>query len=359
MISNTEFTAYAGQSPIGYPLDAARSAAHILEVGPGCGTGTLELLSRFPEAHIMCLEPDDAARNALLWNLQDHPEKSRVSVLPLTAQEAVGRRGQFDLIVAHHVICQVRVHERDSFWKAIRRLVTATGIVLCDSHFGRSKADSDVRRLGASEGRNGEFAIHRWFSCDAHGLVATVTNEYEFLDDQRTVVYRSVQRTVVDVVDVAIERGRLAAHGLLIEDLDDLWMRVTPAPPQREPDPAAIGAPGLRPVSASDAADVLAAFESDSDMARQGAVETLADAEVYVGRLIDPNGPTEAFAITDANRLVGLVAVTVDETNRSGWFWYWMNRTHRGRGWTARAAATVADLALCDGASTAWNSGTA
>lgn len=50
--------------------------------------------------------------------------------------------------------------------------------------------------------------------------------------------------------------------------------------------------------------------------------------------------------MTDSNRLVGVVAVTVDRTNRSGWFWYWMNRTHRGRGWTSRAAATVADVAL-------------
>ena len=108
------------------------------------------------------------------------------------------------------------------------------------------------------------------------------------------------------------------------------------------------GEPGLRSLSAADSADVLAAFKSHPDMARQGRVEALADANVYVGGLLDPDHPTKAFAITDADRLVGHVAVTIDETNRSGWFWYWMNRTHRGRGWTGRAAGTLADLALRD-----------
>lgn len=43
---------------------------------------------------------------------------------------------------------------------------------------------------------------------------------------------------------------------------------------------------------------------------------------------------------------VRLVCVTVDEDNRSGWFWYWMTHAARGRGWTSRAAAAVADWAL-------------
>ncbi len=46
--------------------------------------------------------------------------------------------------------------------------------------------------------------------------------------------------------------------------------------------------------------------------------------------------------------LQGLVCVTVDEGNRSGWFWYWMTNSSRGRGWTSRAAATVADWALSE-----------
>lgn len=46
--------------------------------------------------------------------------------------------------------------------------------------------------------------------------------------------------------------------------------------------------------------------------------------------------------------MVGLVAVSVDEANRSGWVFYWMHAAHRGRGVTARAVATVADWALTE-----------
>jgi RimJ/RimL family protein N-acetyltransferase len=45
------------------------------------------------------------------------------------------------------------------------------------------------------------------------------------------------------------------------------------------------------------------------------------------------------------DRLIGLVCVTVDEENRSGWFWYWMHDEARGRGLIRQPSATVADWA--------------
>lgn len=72
----------------------------------------------------------------------------------------------------------------------------------------------------------------------------------------------------------------------------------------------------------------------------------ITEAEAYVNRLIDPGSPHEAWAIVNGDKLVGLVGITVDDANRSGWFWYWMTDAARGRGWTTRAAATVADWAL-------------
>lgn len=102
----------------------------------------------------------------------------------------------------------------------------------------------------------------------------------------------------------------------------------------------------LRRLRATDAPAVLSAFESAPDMARQGDVRDLAQAERYVDRLIDPASPHEPWAVTVDDALVGLVCVSVDEGNRSGWFWYWMSRAARGHGWTARAAATVAEWAL-------------
>lgn len=107
--------------------------------------------------------------------------------------------------------------------------------------------------------------------------------------------------------------------------------------------------PTVRRLRASDAAAVLAAFESSPDMARQGTVRTLAEAEMYIDRLLAPDSTTHAFAIADGDRLVGLVGITVDESNLVGWFWYWMNKSHRGRRWASLAVTTAANWALGPG----------
>lgn len=104
--------------------------------------------------------------------------------------------------------------------------------------------------------------------------------------------------------------------------------------------------PLLRRPTPDDAADVLSAFASHPDMARQADVTTLAEAEGYLASLLSPESSHEPWAIADGDRLVGLVCVTVDEANLSGWFWYWMHTDARGRGWMSRAAATVAEWAL-------------
>lgn len=80
-------------------------------------------------------------------------------------------------------------------------------------------------------------------------------------------------------------------------------------------------------------------------MARQGDVTTLAAAEEYVSR----HTAQPVFAVTTDDHLVGVVGLTVDEVNRNGWCWYWMHAGWRGRGWTAAAAATVADWGLGPG----------
>jgi Acetyltransferases, including N-acetylases of ribosomal proteins len=102
----------------------------------------------------------------------------------------------------------------------------------------------------------------------------------------------------------------------------------------------------LRRLRPGDAPAVLAAFRSNPDMARQGDVSTPAEAARYVARLSDAASSHEAWAVADDDILVGLVGVTVDDPNRSGWFWYWTADAARGRGWTARAAATIAEWAL-------------
>lgn len=107
--------------------------------------------------------------------------------------------------------------------------------------------------------------------------------------------------------------------------------------------------PVLRPLHRDDVDDVLSAFRSNPDMARQAAVTTRAEAAAYLERLLAPSGAHRPWALDVAGRLVGLVCVSVDDVNRNGWFFYWLADEARGHGWMKRAAATVADWALTTG----------
>lgn len=105
----------------------------------------------------------------------------------------------------------------------------------------------------------------------------------------------------------------------------------------------------LRPVLPADAPDVLAAYGSAPDMARQGEVRSPEEAERYVARLVDPTSNALGMGIEVSGRMVGLVGIAVDRLNRNGWVYYWMHAVHRGQGLTSAAVATVADWALGDG----------
>lgn len=106
----------------------------------------------------------------------------------------------------------------------------------------------------------------------------------------------------------------------------------------------------VRPLAGDDVGDVLTAFLAADDMQRQGDVSTAEEATRYVDRLLRPDNAHSPWAVVDdTDSLVGLVVISVDHENRSGWFWYWMHASCRGRGWISRAAATVANWALADG----------
>lgn len=105
----------------------------------------------------------------------------------------------------------------------------------------------------------------------------------------------------------------------------------------------------LRRLRNSDVPDVLAAFQSSSDMSRQGDVHDAASAARYVDNLMAADSRHQPWVVARPDgTLAGLVVVTVDPANRGGWFWYWMNAADRGQGWTSRAAVTVADWAITD-----------
>lgn len=109
----------------------------------------------------------------------------------------------------------------------------------------------------------------------------------------------------------------------------------------------------LRSVRPDDAEAVLAAFTANPDMARQGEVSTSEQARTYVDWLLGEQRRAVAVASTDGT-MVGLVAISVDEDNRVGWFFYWMHEAARGKGLAARAAATVAHRALSPSDQGGW-----
>lgn len=144
-----------------------------------------------------------------------------------------------------------------------------------------------------------------------------------------------------------------ARHDEAMQPTTDDVSQPSPAPDAPAPPTTPEDGYGLRPVHAADAPAVLDAFLSAPDMARQGGVRTLEQAQEQVAWLLAPQ--RRATAIVDAeDRLVGLVAITVDEENRSGWFFYWLHAAHRGRGLASRAAASVADRALTPSAEGGW-----
>lgn len=106
----------------------------------------------------------------------------------------------------------------------------------------------------------------------------------------------------------------------------------------------------LRP---SDAADVLAAFQSDPQMCRQGDVHDLASAKQYVAWLQEPGnhafvavGP---LAESSEERAVALVGITIDAEAGSGWVFYWAHHDARGRGITSALVKERCDWALTTG----------
>ena len=117
--------------------------------------------------------------------------------------------------------------------------------------------------------------------------------------------------------------------------------------------PAALAEAWLRPLRPGDAPALLDAYRSAADMARQGTVTTPAQARQQVAWLLEPDRRAIAI-VDDSDRLLGLVALTVDAENLTGWFFYWLHAAHRGQGLAARAAAAVATRALTPSAEGGW-----
>ena len=105
----------------------------------------------------------------------------------------------------------------------------------------------------------------------------------------------------------------------------------------------------LRRLHPDDAPAVLAAFRSAPDMSRQGDVTDLDSARQYVARLSADANLVFAVTVGADARVAGLVGITVNSAERSGWFFYWLHADFRGQGLMANSAAQVANWALSAG----------
>ncbi|WP_219105533.1 GNAT family N-acetyltransferase [Austwickia sp. TVS 96-490-7B] len=106
----------------------------------------------------------------------------------------------------------------------------------------------------------------------------------------------------------------------------------------------------LRKIRDEDAAAVLVAFSADPAMIRQGRVTDIDEAQRYIRTYTQIGAEHHGVAVVDAlDTLVGMVGLDVYPADRRAWLYYWMNVSHRGRGWASLAVRSVADWALTDG----------
>lgn len=229
MISESESPAYLGSSPDPYPLDCwpvDTVPANILEVGAGAGMGTLQLAEHFPEARITCLEPGDTPRAVLAWRIADRADlRQRVSVLPLTVQKS-SELPTYDLIVAHHVLCQVPVSDRKAFWTALAKRLASAGQVLIDDHFGPTSSNAVERKL-AAQGWSGAYRVSRWFEAETiDDSKRSVINEYTIQDEAGRVIYCDRRVDEQEVVDRESSLRLPSLCGLEVAEATSGWLRL-------------------------------------------------------------------------------------------------------------------------------------
>ena len=228
MITTSEAMAYLGDEEAPYPLEAVRpEPRRVLEVGAGAGSGTLAIAAAFPDARIVCLETDDAARNALVWRIAQVPGlRERVSVLPLTLEETEFL-GTFDLALARHVLCRVAPADRGDVATLLSRRAGYDGAIIIDDHLGTSSTEPSERRMVA-EARFGELTYARWQATEPAGQgQVTEVDEYVVTDRRGDVVHHARHEHVEWVADRELLLAIVRAKGMAPAVIGEGWIRLT------------------------------------------------------------------------------------------------------------------------------------
>ncbi len=102
----------------------------------------------------------------------------------------------------------------------------------------------------------------------------------------------------------------------------------------------------VRPLAMSDVDDVLDAFASSDDMARQGDVTDLASARDYVRQHVDDPDRISLVAISPDGHAQALAVAVISPQNRSAWVYYWAHVLARGQGVTSSLVRFLSDWVI-------------
>lgn len=109
----------------------------------------------------------------------------------------------------------------------------------------------------------------------------------------------------------------------------------------------------LRPWTLEDAPALSAAYQGDLDLHTQfgGAILSTVDhARHHISQQLPFSESSRNWAITITGVAVGGVGLSaIERRHGTAWAFYWLTSKARGRGYAARALATVADEAFKDG----------
>ncbi len=109
----------------------------------------------------------------------------------------------------------------------------------------------------------------------------------------------------------------------------------------------------LRPWTPEDSPALSSAYQEDLDLHTQfgGAnLSTVDQADHHISQQLPFNESSRNWAITIDGVAVGNVGLSaIERRHGTAWAFYWLTSAARGRGYAARALATVADDAFKDG----------
>jgi len=133
---------------------------HVLEIAPGTGVFTKNLLEKFPKIDLTCIDSSEAMINFLKRKIKN---KNNFKILKGDARKLPFKKNTFDVIYAFRLL----IHYEDikPFLKEIERVLKPKGIVIVDAHnfFRIDIWNTMVRRYLKPKGIKKESGVESYF----------------------------------------------------------------------------------------------------------------------------------------------------------------------------------------------------